>query len=76
MDTEARRKSFASAGDRTPVARVVQSVARYLLTELPRLLHKDMTLHNIIEFYIAVCPNITSKFRTIAMFKSHIKENL
>jgi hypothetical protein len=36
-----------------------------------------MTLHKITEFYAewySTCPNITSKFRTIFIFKSAIKE--
>jgi hypothetical protein len=37
-----------------------------------------MTLHKIIEFYtewFSVYPNITSKFRTIAIFKNCVKQN-
>jgi hypothetical protein len=37
-----------------------------------------MTLHKITEFYIewfSVYPNITSKFRTIVIFKNCIKQN-
>jgi hypothetical protein len=37
-----------------------------------------MTLHKITEFYTewySVCPNITSKFRTIAIFKNYVKQN-
>jgi hypothetical protein len=37
-----------------------------------------MTLHEITDFYtewFSVCPNITSKFCTIAIFKSFVKEN-
>jgi hypothetical protein len=37
-----------------------------------------MTLHKITEFYtqlFSVYPNITSKFRTIAIFKNCIKQN-
>jgi len=37
-----------------------------------------MTLHKVTEFYrklYNVCPNITSKSRTIAIFKSFFKEN-
>jgi hypothetical protein len=39
---------------------------------------KDMTLDEILEFYTArssVCLNITSKFRTVATFKSFVKRN-
>jgi hypothetical protein len=37
-----------------------------------------MTLHKITEFYtewFSVYPNITSKFRTIVIFKNFIKQN-
>jgi hypothetical protein len=37
-----------------------------------------MTLHNIKKFYIQwfnVRPNITSTFRTIAIFKTFVKQN-
>jgi hypothetical protein len=37
-----------------------------------------MTLHKITEFYTkysSICPNITSNYRTTAIFKSFIKEN-
>jgi hypothetical protein len=37
-----------------------------------------MTLHKITEFYtelFSVYPNITSKFRTIAIFKNCVKQN-
>jgi hypothetical protein len=37
-----------------------------------------MTLHKITEFYtewFSVCPNITSKFRTIVIFKNWVKQN-
>jgi hypothetical protein len=37
-----------------------------------------MSLHKITEFYtewFSICPNITSKFHTIAIFKSFVKEN-
>jgi hypothetical protein len=37
-----------------------------------------MTLHKITEFYkewFSVFPNITSKFRTIAIFKNSDKQN-
>jgi hypothetical protein len=37
-----------------------------------------MTLHKITEFYtemFSVYPNITSKFRTIAIFKKCVKQN-
>jgi hypothetical protein len=37
-----------------------------------------MTLHKITEFYIewfSVYPNITSKFRTITVFKNCVKKN-
>jgi hypothetical protein len=37
-----------------------------------------MTLHKITEFYtewFSVYPNITSKFRTIAIFKNYVKQN-
>jgi hypothetical protein len=36
------------------------------------------TLHKIIEFYtefFSVCPNITSTFFTVNMFKSFVEEN-
>jgi hypothetical protein len=36
------------------------------------------TLHKITEFYtkwFRVCTNLTSKFRTDAIFKSYVKEN-
>jgi hypothetical protein len=39
---------------------------------------KDVALHKITELYnewFKACPNITSKFRTIAMFKSFVKQN-
>jgi hypothetical protein len=39
----------------------------------------SMTLHKITEFYakwFSVCPNITSKFRTIAIFKNFVNENI
>jgi hypothetical protein len=38
-----------------------------------------MTLHRITEFYtewFSVYPNITSRFRTIAMFKNCVKQNI
>jgi hypothetical protein len=38
----------------------------------------SMSLHKIIEFYIkwfSVCPNITSKFQTTAIFRRPVKEN-
>jgi hypothetical protein len=41
-------------------------------------LNKDKTLYKITEFYtewFSVYPNITSKFRTIAIFKSLFKED-
>jgi hypothetical protein len=37
-----------------------------------------MTLHKITEFYtqlFSVYPNISSKFRTIAIFKNCVKQN-
>jgi hypothetical protein len=37
-----------------------------------------MTLHKITKFYtelFSVYPNITSKFRTIAIFKNCVKQN-
>jgi hypothetical protein len=37
-----------------------------------------MTLHKLTELYIkwfSVCPNITSKFRITAIFKSSVEEN-
>jgi len=37
------------------------------------------TLHKIIEFYtefFSVCPNITSTFFTVNMFKSFVEENI
>jgi hypothetical protein len=37
-----------------------------------------MTLHKITEFYtewFTVYPNITSEFRTIAIFKNYVKQN-
>jgi hypothetical protein len=37
-----------------------------------------MTLHKITEFYterFSVYPNITSTFRTIAIFKNRVKQN-
>jgi hypothetical protein len=37
-----------------------------------------MTLHKITEFYtewFSVYPNITSKIRTIAIFKNRVKQN-
>jgi hypothetical protein len=37
-----------------------------------------MTLHKITEFYtewFSVHPNITSKFRTITIFKNYVKQN-
>jgi hypothetical protein len=37
-----------------------------------------MTLNKMTEIYtqfIIVCPNVTSKFRTIAIFKSLVKQN-
>jgi hypothetical protein len=37
-----------------------------------------MTLHKITEYYtelFSVYPNITSKFRTIAIFKNCVKQN-
>jgi hypothetical protein len=37
-----------------------------------------MTLHKITEFYtewFSVYPNITAKFRTIAVFKNCVKQN-
>jgi hypothetical protein len=37
-----------------------------------------MILHKITEFYtecFSACPNITSKLRTVAIFKSVVKEN-
>jgi hypothetical protein len=37
-----------------------------------------MTLHKITKFYtewFSVFPNITSKFRTIAIFKNCVKQN-
>jgi hypothetical protein len=37
-----------------------------------------MTLHKITDFYtelFSVYPNITSKFRTIAIFKNCVKQN-
>jgi hypothetical protein len=37
-----------------------------------------MTLHKITEFYsqpLIVCPNITWKFRTVALSKSFVKQN-
>jgi hypothetical protein len=37
-----------------------------------------MTLHKITEFYtewFSVYPNITSKFRTFAIFKNYAKQN-
>jgi hypothetical protein len=37
-----------------------------------------MTVHKITELYskwFSTCPNITSKFRTFAMFKSFVKQN-
>jgi hypothetical protein len=40
--------------------------------------HKDMTLHKITEFYtkqFSVCPSVTSKCRTTAIFKISVKEN-
>jgi hypothetical protein len=40
--------------------------------------YKGMTLHKITDFYItwfSGCPNITSKFRTITILTSSVKEN-
>jgi hypothetical protein len=37
-----------------------------------------MTLHKITEFdteWFSICPNITLKFRTIAVFKNCVKQN-
>jgi hypothetical protein len=37
-----------------------------------------MTLHKVTEVYtewFSACPNITSKFRTIAIYKNLVKEN-
>jgi restriction endonuclease S subunit len=42
------------------------------------MVYNSITLHTITEFYtkwFSVCPNITSKFRTTAIFKSSVKEN-
>jgi hypothetical protein len=42
------------------------------------MVYKDMTLHKITEFYtelFSVYHNITSKFRTIAIFKNCDKQN-
>jgi hypothetical protein len=43
-----------------------------------QVVHKDTTLHTITELYtesFSVCPNITSKFRNIALFKSVVKQD-
>jgi hypothetical protein len=39
LDTEVRGKSFAPAGDRTPIARSSSPQSDTILTELPRLLY-------------------------------------
>jgi hypothetical protein len=54
----------------------IQKLLNLTITRL--IVYKGMALHKITEFFtkwFSICPSVTSKFRTTAIFKGPVKEN-